>query len=48
MDALSEFAQTIVSLPEGHLLILVALASIGLAAFAIYAVHSLAKQKDKQ
>lgn len=39
--------RTVATFSPDQLILLVALAAIGLAGFAIYAVHSLARRKDK-
>ena len=47
MDAPSEAAKMIVDLSATELTLLVALAAVGVAGFPVYAVHSIAKEKDK-
>jgi hypothetical protein len=45
---LVDFLTTLSALPTEGLLIVLALAAFGLAAFAIYAVHSIAKDRDRR
>jgi hypothetical protein len=48
MKDLNEFATNLGSLPIEYLMVFVSLAAIGLAAFAIYAIHSIAKDKRRR
>lgn len=47
MDKISELVVAVASMPSDRLVMIVVLAAIGLAGFAIYAVHSIAKGKDR-
>lgn len=47
MKYVSDLAQTLATMAPSNLVMLVVLAAIGLAAFAIYAVHSIAKDKRR-
>lgn len=47
MNELFELVRSGSSFPIEYVMAVIALSVIGLAAFAIYAVHSLAKRHDK-
>lgn len=47
MYALPEIAGTLVEAPPQVLALIVGLAAIGLAAFAIYVVHTIAQNRER-
>lgn len=46
MSVISQFLSAFPSIPADHLIALVALSGIALAAFALYVVHSIAKGRQ--
>jgi hypothetical protein len=48
MDTVTDLIKGIANLPTERLLVLVALAAIGLAAFSIHAVWSIAKERKEE
>lgn len=48
MDKVPDLVTLLAQMPIEHLLGLIALAAVGLAAFAIHAVSSLAKDRDRK
>lgn len=48
MEKLTDVADRIIELPIEHLVIVVALAGLGLAAFAIYAVLATVNRKGRR
>jgi hypothetical protein len=48
MNTTVKVLQSLAEISTGQLTLLVALAAIGLAAFAIHVVHSLARGKEKK
>lgn len=48
MEKLTDVADAIVTLPIEHLVIIVALAGLGVAAFAIYAVLTTVNRKGRR
>ena len=47
MSEISKIAQLAANLPPDRLLIMLALGAFALSAFAIYAVHSIAKDRER-
>jgi hypothetical protein len=48
METLTDLIKNLANLPTERLLVLVALAAIGLAAFSIHAVFSIAKERKEE
>lgn len=47
MNEVTELIETGATFPFEYVMALVVFAVVGLAAFAIYAIHSIVKQRDK-